>query len=94
MAALQAHLLTPETGTTTHYLWAMSGPGQGPDPDSQTYDFLRRAFEDEDRPMIEAAQRRMSGTDFWSERPVILPEDAGAILARRVLDHRAATERS
>ena len=28
----------------------------------------------------------MKGADFWAELPVILPEDAGAIRARRVLE--------
>jgi vanillate O-demethylase monooxygenase subunit len=28
----------------------------------------------------------MKSADFWAEQPMILPEDAGAVRARRVLD--------
>lgn len=35
--------------------------------------------------MIAAQAAAMRGTDFWDERPLILPSDRAAILARRRL---------
>lgn len=91
---LQGHFLTPETATSTHYFWGLARPdgGEPPEFDAMMKDLTRRAFEDEDLPMIEAAQQRMGGDDFWANRPVIFPEDAGAVRARRVLEKLIAKE--
>lgn len=84
----QGHFATPETATSTHYFWSVARPDLGEPP--QVREFVeavtRRTFETEDTPMLEAQQRAMKSLDFWAERPVIFPEDSGAIRARRVLD--------
>jgi phenylpropionate dioxygenase-like ring-hydroxylating dioxygenase large terminal subunit len=87
--------VTPETDTTTHYFWVYTNTDLG-----QSREFLdgflavaKRAFNDEDRPMLEAQQRAMQGTDFWAEEPMILAEDAGAVRARRILDQLIREER-
>jgi phenylpropionate dioxygenase-like ring-hydroxylating dioxygenase large terminal subunit len=76
----QAHLLTPETETSTHYFYSKE---QQDEP--KEFDMLKIAFEEEDAPMMEACQRNM-GDNFWAERPVVLATDASAILVRRMLD--------
>ena len=46
---------------------------------------LRYACESQDKPMILAQKEAMEGADFWELKPVVLPGDAGAIRARRIL---------
>jgi vanillate O-demethylase monooxygenase subunit len=43
------------------------------------------AFEYEDKPMIAAQSKRLNGRDFWEMKPLLLPTDAGAVRARRIL---------
>jgi vanillate O-demethylase monooxygenase subunit len=83
-----AHFVTPETESTTHYFWAYGNTAVG-----QSKDYLdgflavvKKAFGEEDRPILEAQQRAMKSSDFWAEKPLVLAEDAGAIRARRLLD--------
>jgi vanillate O-demethylase monooxygenase subunit len=85
---LQGHFVTPETQITSHYLWIASRPGtdEPPEMNDMFRELARKAFEDEDLPFVEAGQRGMKSTNFWDEKPVIFPEDAGAVRARRVLD--------
>jgi vanillate O-demethylase monooxygenase subunit len=84
----QAHYVTPETDTTTHYFWvySMTALGQPKELLDAFLSVVHIAFDDEDRPMLEAQQAAMASTDFWAEVPMILAEDAGAVRARRVLD--------
>ena len=84
----QAHFATPESATTTHYFWAIARPDRGEPPEVTEFvrAVSRQTFETEDKPTLEAQQRAMGGTDFWDQRPVIFPEDNGAIRARRVLE--------
>jgi phenylpropionate dioxygenase-like ring-hydroxylating dioxygenase large terminal subunit len=81
------HIMTPETETTTHYFWANARDFRRDEPELQDAleQGLRYAFEQQDKPMIDAVQQSMEGGDFWEMRPVILACDAGAIRARRVL---------
>ncbi|MDQ4419285.1 aromatic ring-hydroxylating dioxygenase subunit alpha [Sphingobium sp. DEHP117] len=72
------HILTPETETSTHYFFT-----HGPTAEDEA--MARRVFLEEDEPMIAAQAAAMRGTDFWEERPLILPSDRAAILARRRL---------
>ena len=53
---------------------------------------LRHAFENEDKPMIEAQQRRIGERDFWNLKPLLLKTDAAAVLARRKLELLIAQE--
>lgn len=86
-----ANIFSPETETSTHYWYAISYDRSDPRPDGaemaqRATDELTRPFRDEDMPMVEAVAQSMEGADFWSLRPMILPGDAGAVRARRVLD--------
>lgn len=91
---LQGHFLTPETSDTTHYFWGLARPDGGEPEEFNTMikNLTRAAFEDEDRPILEAVQGRMRSNDFWAEKPVIFPGDAGAVRARRALDRLIAEE--
>lgn len=81
------HLMTPETETTTHYFWANARDFRRDDAElhQSLEEGLRFAFEQQDKPMIEAVEQSMAGEDFWDLKPVILACDAGAIRARRIL---------
>ena len=84
-----AHIITPEEDGTCHYFWSGDRP-KGPGPFVGGIDavrgrvFFKAAFETEDKPMVEAVEANMT-TNFWDERPVILPNDAAGIRARRRL---------
>ena len=88
------HNMTPETARTTHYFACGTRAFRVEDAEltkrSQTA--VRHAFMNEDKPMLEAQQRRMGEADFWSLRPVILPGDAAAIRVRRELAKLIETE--
>ncbi|MCW1402615.1 aromatic ring-hydroxylating dioxygenase subunit alpha [Novosphingobium sp. MW5] len=72
------HILTPETETSTHYFFTHA-------PGEQEAAQARRVFLEEDEPMVAAQAEALAGEDFWDARPVILPSDRAAILARRRL---------
>jgi phenylpropionate dioxygenase-like ring-hydroxylating dioxygenase large terminal subunit len=89
-----AHLLTPETETTTHYFW-IAARDTHVDNDvlgKQLAEGLEAAFSMEDSPMLVACQDRMGTTDLMSLKPVLLPTDAPALRARRVLEARLKAE--
>ncbi|WP_375206538.1 Rieske 2Fe-2S domain-containing protein [Hyphococcus sp.] len=81
----QAHILTPETATTTHYFWASSRPTPVADEeiDKMVRGLLEQAFIAEDKPIIEAAYKNLDGADFWDQPPLSLGVDAGGVRARR-----------
>jgi vanillate O-demethylase monooxygenase subunit len=81
------HLMTPETETSTHYFWANGRDFRRNDAElhAQLEAGLRYAFEQQDKPMIEAQQAAMDGEEFWSLKPLLLSIDAGSVRARRVL---------
>lgn len=83
----QAHLLTPETETTTHYFW---GASRVLEKDSEQVDQailagFSNAFVNEDEPMIKAVQERMGGIDLFALDPAFLPMDEANVRARREL---------
>ena len=41
---------------------------------------------------LAAQQEAFGGQDFWQARPIILPDDAAAIRARRILDKMIRAE--
>lgn len=89
-----AHLLTPETATSTHYFFTHTRTRA---LDSEEFDeMLRtqilRVFLNDDKPMLERIQRKMGDADFWSLKPVMLEGDAGAVRARRLLEKLIAAE--
>jgi len=91
---LQSHILTPETPTTTHYFWALQDRLVGTrDHAGALGPILERAFGQEDKPLLEAVQDNMRGTDFWAEGPAFLNSDRGALTARRMLEKLIRRER-
>jgi vanillate O-demethylase monooxygenase subunit len=84
----QAHIITPETDTTSHYFWATTRGRGGPSPegDAILYGLMSEAFEREDKPIIEAAYDNLDGRDFWDAKPVFLGIDSGGTRARRLLE--------
>jgi vanillate O-demethylase monooxygenase subunit len=93
----QAHIITPESAGTAHYFWATTRAGDGR-PDEQGDAMLRalmsQAFNDEDKPIIEASYANLDGRDFWEARPIFLGIDAGGTRARRLLQRMIDSERT
>jgi vanillate O-demethylase monooxygenase subunit len=90
----QAHILTPADDNETHYFWSS---GRGHDLDSAETDaaleaLFRQAFDEEDKPMIEAAYDNVRGRDFWQEKPLFLGIDQGGTRTRRHLERMIAKE--
>ena len=93
---LSAHLLTPESETSTHYHFANSRDFLTEDVqmDERIRAWQRGGFAGQDKPMIEAIQNSMGTTDLMALKPVLLSVDAGAIRARRVLSGLIEAEQS
>ncbi|QUD85932.1 aromatic ring-hydroxylating dioxygenase subunit alpha [Phenylobacterium montanum] len=91
----QAHILTPETADTAHYFWATTRAGDfvSQEADHFLEQLMRQAFDQEDKPTIEAAYANLIGAGFWDRRPIFLGVDRGAAEARRILIERR-TERT
>lgn len=89
-----AHLLTPETETSTHYFWMIGRNCKLTDGaiGGMIHEGIKRAFETEDEPMIAQVAANMAGRDFWEMRPAILAGDAAAVRARRMLAKRLRDE--
>jgi phenylpropionate dioxygenase-like ring-hydroxylating dioxygenase large terminal subunit len=83
------HILTPETSRTTHYHYAAARPvGAELDAESdKKLAALRRiAFEDQDKPIINAQQAAIGDSNFWDMKPVLLSVDVGPIRMRRMIE--------
>jgi vanillate O-demethylase monooxygenase subunit len=92
------HLLTPETETTTHYhFWAVRWNPRDPDEGAaqQVLNVLntvrRKAFEEQDAPIIEAQSRTRLRLGP-ARQPSMLFTDAAAARVQRILDARIAAE--
>lgn len=72
------HIITPETQGSSHYFFTRE---HGPEAEA----LFRKAFLEEDEPMVEAVHQSLGDEDFWEARPVVLPTDAAAIRVRRRL---------
>jgi vanillate O-demethylase monooxygenase subunit len=90
-----AHILTPETATSTHYLWAASRVFglDSAELDQGITAASEHAFVMEDKPMLEDVQRVMGARGFNEMKPLIMPFDKGAVLARRLVDDLRAGRR-
>lgn len=87
-----AHVITPATADKCHYFWGSALPKESPLSDEGFIEVLSQAFDTEDKPMIESAQLRMNGADFWELGPVLLATDAPAVRVRRILREMIANE--
>lgn len=93
VVAQQAHILTPETATTSHYFWATTrGMPPSEQGDAMLRGLMSQAFDGEDKPIIEAAYANTDGRDFWELQPVFLGIDGGGARARRKLQTLIAQE--
>ena len=92
-----AHLITPETATTSHYFWA-SGRTFARDNEQVslgTKAQMKNVFETQDGPMIEAQQADMGeSTDFFEHQPIILKADAAGVMARRIMRKKIRDEQN
>jgi vanillate O-demethylase monooxygenase subunit len=81
------HVMTPETETATHYFFGNTRNFHQGDADYNKMigEITTRIFAEEDKPMVEAQQRRIGAAELMSLKPVLLPVDTGAIRARRRL---------
>lgn len=89
-----AHLLVPESETRTHYFYAM---GRNAEIDNRGLDAIiaevaRKAFAEEDEPMIRECQAMMGTHDLFSLHPAMLKTDVAAVRARILLDRLIAEE--
>lgn len=88
------NLLTPESETRTHYFWSLSRDFdlENEKLDEVARGLIKLAFEQQDKPIIEAQQRMMGTPDLFSLRPVLLETDAATVRARRALDRLRRAE--
>lgn len=93
-ADMNAHIMTPETETSTHYFFAASRNYQVDDFDLNNFiaETRMKVFSTEDEPMIASVQRRMGDADFWSLKPVLLGVDEAAVRVRRRIMKLLETE--
>lgn len=90
------NIITPETDSTTHYFWATARDFDL-DDEEMTRQFeigAGAAFENEDRPVIEAQQKVLAGRDLMDLKPVLLQNDQGSGRARRIIARRINEERA
>jgi len=94
----QAHCFTPQSPGRTHYFYSIAFPrAMGPLAEelaAHNVTLLRGPFEHEDKPIVEAVGRGMGGVDLFELKPVLLPGDAAAVRARRVLQSLTDKEKS
>lgn len=85
--AAVAHILTPETEGSTHYFWVFARDTMLDDQalSEKIRTGIDSVFRLEDDPMVTACASRMGGADLMDLKPVMLPTDASAVRARRVL---------
>jgi len=89
-----AHMLTPidETHTIYRYRLFRNFARENAEYTAGIETVVRKAFTEEDEPMLVQVQARMRGRDFWSLKPVSLKGDKAAILARRIMDKLLAEQ--
>jgi vanillate O-demethylase monooxygenase subunit len=90
---LNLHLATPESATRTHYwYWSTRTFAISPEANARIGPMVEHAFSQQDKPILEAQQRNLRGSEFWSLKPVLLPSDLGAVQVRRKLAALIAAE--
>ena len=93
--AYSAHLLTPETATSTHYFFAIVRKAEEVarfNDAEQLLGYLLQVFAQEDSAMLQDVQSRMAGKDLAAMKPASLPGDAGAMRARELLARLVAAQ--
>jgi phenylpropionate dioxygenase-like ring-hydroxylating dioxygenase large terminal subunit len=87
MNTRNTHVMTPETGRTTHYFFATTRDFAVDDVafNDRFAETRARIFSTEDEPMIQAQQERMGDADFWELEPQLMRIDEGSVRVRRKL---------
>ena len=82
-----AHIVTPETATSSHYFFAATRNFKVDDGELNALIAAKREeiFVTEDKPMLARVQERMGDEEFWSLNPRMLPIDAAPVAVRRRL---------
>ena len=90
-----AHLLTPESADSTRYHFAFARDFLIDDQDysDRLIAFGTKAFDEEDRPVIEAAHQRIKAAGDAFKFAGFTVGDGGSARARRMLDEKIAAER-
>jgi len=92
------HCFTPINPNSTYYFYAICFPRSlGPMADDmarESVPAIHGVFANEDGPMLEDVAKVMNGAEFWALKPVLLPSDAAAVRARRVLSKLIAQEQA
>ena len=88
------HSCTPEDAFSTHYFFATRRNHQVEDADYNSFKTaaMHAAFENEDGPIIAAAQREMGAEEFFDMKPMLLSNDLAAVKVRRNLQRMIAVE--
>jgi phenylpropionate dioxygenase-like ring-hydroxylating dioxygenase large terminal subunit len=88
------HLVTPRDEMHTHYFFAATRSFNVMDAgfNAFTAGLIQNIFVTEDKWMLEAQQKCMGTADLLSLKPVLLPGDAGAMRARRMLQQKMHAE--
>lgn len=86
------HLLTPETESSTHYFWLFARDFNLDQPEltAAIAEYGSRAFEGEDKPMLEAAQRSLAATG--AKLVNFTSGDAASAHIRKVLERQLLQE--
>lgn len=91
-----AHVMTPETSTTTHYFYCNSRNYRTDDAEYNKgiAAGLAMAFGGEDKPMIEAQQARIGGADLLECGPALMAIDNASTRARRIYRRLVEAEKA
>lgn len=91
-----AHIVTPETETTSHYYFWLTRRFRTDDEEinARRQAIMYNAFSNQDKPMLSEQQQAMGTDDLFGLGPVLLPSDAGAVRARRKLEQLIRSEQS
>jgi len=94
LANFNAHILTPETSTSSHYFFAATRNFRVKDGELNAEIAAAREhiFGTEDKPMIEAIQNRMGDAEFWTLNPLLFSVDAAPVRVRRRLKQMIEAE--
>lgn len=82
------HIVTPETGTSSHYWYWLTRSFRQDDRDASQRrgEQMFNVFLTEDKPMLEAQQALLKGMALFDAKPLLLATDAGPVRIRRTLD--------
>lgn len=94
--AFVLHNMTPATLLSSHYFFCATRKFKVHDGEFNQVlgGLISRAFQTEDKPMLEKQQQSMGTPDLWSLKPILLSVDAGAVKVRRMLSKMIEAERA